>query len=184
MRVTGGKYDTCCKHEKSISERYAPISFWLRQKPILRDIRALQRRKSVASGGRYRSSAPAAATGSISVEACPSGSACLPAPALAELSVLERRLVRNGQLLATLGATRCQYLAAVGGSHSLTESVLVDSLTARRLISSFHCHSCIVFLLFIQISISAKCYYAECKGTTIFHKSKKKVKIMSVSPAI
>ena len=145
MRVTGGKYDTCCKHEKSISERYAPISFWLRQKPILRDIRALQRRKSVASGGRYRSSAPAAATGSISVEACPSGCACLPAPAFAELSVLERRLVRNGQLLATLGATRCQYLAAVGGSHSLTESVLVDSLTARRLISSFHCFSSLLY---------------------------------------
>mgnify|MGYP006954207709 FL=1 len=176
MRVTGGKYDTCCKHEKSISERYAPISFWLRQKPICIYIRALQRRISVVSGGRDQPSAPAAATGSISVEACPGGCACLPAPAFAELSVLERRLVRYGQLLATLGATRCQYLAAVGGSHSLTESVLVDSLTARRLISSFHCHSCIVFLLFIQISISAKCYYAECKGTTIFHKSKKKWK--------
>lgn len=63
-----------------------------------------------------------------------------------KLSVLESRLVRNGQLLASLGATRSQHLAAVGRSHSLAESVLVDPLAARRLISSFHCHNDIVFM--------------------------------------
>ena len=65
------------------------------------------------------------------------------------LVVLECCLVWYSQLLATLWATCSQYLTAIGSSHSLTETVLVDSLTTRRLVSSFHCHSCICFLLFL-----------------------------------
>ena len=62
--------------------------------------------------------------------------------------VFKRRFVRYGQLLTTLRTARSQNLASVGRSHSLTESVLVDSLLARRLECSFHCHRSIVFLLF------------------------------------
>ena len=65
------------------------------------------------------------------------------------LVVLECCLVWYGQLLATLSATCSQYLTAIGSSHSLTETVLVDSLATRWLVSSFHCHSCICFLLFL-----------------------------------
>lgn len=79
-----------------------------------------------------------------------------PRPISFGLSVLERRLIRYGQLLAALCTTGSQHLATVGGSHSLTETVLVDSLPARRLERSFHCHSCIVFI------VSA--HFAECKG--------------------
>lgn len=98
-----------------------------------------------------------------------------------KLSVLEGRLVRNGQLLASLSATRSQHLAAVGRSHSLAESVLVDPLAARRLISSFHCHNDIVFVFVLLAPAgitpigfthrSAKrCSYsdAECKGKRFF----------------
>lgn len=64
------------------------------------------------------------------------------------LCVLERSLVRYGQLLATLCATCSQHLAAIGGSHSCAESVLVDSLTARWLECSLHCHNYLVFIVF------------------------------------
>ena len=76
-----------------------------------------------------------------------------------KLIVLECCLIRYSQLLATLCATRCQHLAAIGGSHSLTETVLVDSLAARRLISSFHCHSRIVFIV---LSVIFSIFGAMC----------------------
>lgn len=63
------------------------------------------------------------------------------------LSVLESSLVRYGQFFATFCATCCQNLAAVGGSHSCAESVLVDSLAARWLECSLHCHNYLVFIV-------------------------------------
>ena len=80
---------------------------------------------------------------------------------LTRLSVLESSLVRNGQLLAALCTTCCQYLTTVSGCHSLTETVLVDSLPARRLECSFHRHNSI-FLYFVFKKLS----FAECKGIT------------------
>ena len=74
--------------------------------------------------------------------------------------VLEGRLVRDGQLFAAFRTARSQHFASVGGSHSLTESVLVDSLPARRLESSFHCHSYLVFVVLAR--------FADCKGIAIF----------------
>lgn len=71
------------------------------------------------------------------------------------LSVLEGSLVRYGQLLTTFRTAGGQYLATVCRRHSLTESVFVDSLPARRLERSFHCHSCISFLLFLRTMRSA-----------------------------
>ena len=72
--------------------------------------------------------------------------------------VLERRLVRYRQLLATLCATRSQHLAAVSRSHTSAETVLVNSLATRGLISSLHCHSCIVFVVLD--------FFTDCKSTT------------------
>ena len=89
-----------------------------------------------------------------------------------KLVVLECCLVRYGQLLATLCATCSQYLAAIGSSHSLTETVLVDSLATRRLVSSFHCHSRICFLLFLLFYSLFYATYARCKGTTFFRNCK------------
>ena len=66
---------------------------------------------------------------------------------LRTLGVFERRFVRYGQLLAAFGTACGQHLPTVGGSHSLTETVLVDSLPARGLECSFHCHSSILFIL-------------------------------------
>lgn len=50
-------------------------------------------------------------------------------------------------MLATLGATAGQNLAAVGSRHSFAEAVLVHALAVVGLIGAFHC--CIVFLLFL-----------------------------------
>ena len=72
--------------------------------------------------------------------------------------VLEGRLVRYRQLLATLCAASCKYLAAVSRSHTSAETVLVDALATRGLISSLHCHSCIVFVVLD--------FFTECKSTT------------------
>ena len=44
-----------------------------------------------------------------------------------------------GQTSAALSSSASQHLAAVGGSHSLTETVLHLSVTFLGLISSFHC---------------------------------------------
>ena len=46
--------------------------------------------------------------------------------------------VRNGKFLTALLATGSQYTAAVGGGHSLTESVFVLSFSPGRLICTFH----------------------------------------------
>lgn len=73
-------------------------------------------------------------------------------------SVLERRLVRNGQLLAPLRTARSQHLATVRRGHTGTEPVFVDPLATRRLVSSLHCHS---YLIFIVSYI-----FTDCKSTT------------------
>ena len=48
-------------------------------------------------------------------------------------------LVRNGQFLATLGATGSEHAAAIGCQHTFTETVLVLSLAVVGLKCSFHC---------------------------------------------
>ena len=53
-------------------------------------------------------------------------------------------LVRNCQFLTALCTTGSQYATTISGSHSLTETMLVLSLSQRRLECSFHC-----FVLFI-----------------------------------
>ena len=58
-------------------------------------------------------------------------------------------LVRNGEFLSALGATCSQYSATIGGSHSLTETVLVFSLSVRGLKCSFH------------LRIYVLCYYSH-----------------------
>lgn len=81
--------------------------------------------------------------------------------------VLEGRFVRHRQFLAALRTARSQYLATVCRSHASAETVLVDALATRGLVSSLHCHSCIVFIVFY--------FFTECKSTTkklfakIFH---------------
>ena len=72
--------------------------------------------------------------------------------------VFERRLVRYRQLLAALRTARSQYLATVRRSHASAETVLVDALATRGLVSSLHCHSCIVFIVLD--------FFTECKSTT------------------
>ena len=48
------------------------------------------------------------------------------------------RLSLSRQLSATLSATACKYLAAVGRGHTLTEAVLLGALTLLRLESLLH----------------------------------------------
>ena len=55
-----------------------------------------------------------------------------------QLLLLSVVFVRNCQLCATLCATCCQYATAVLCGHSLTETVLVLSLSVRGLECSFH----------------------------------------------
>ena len=62
--------------------------------------------------------------------------------------------VRNGEFLSALSATCSQYSTAIGGSHSLTETVLVSSLSVRGLECSFHLTS--IFL----------CYCFHCHPDT------------------
>lgn len=57
--------------------------------------------------------------------------------------------VRNGEFLSALSATCSQYSATIGGSHSLTETVLVFSLSVRGLECSFH------------LRIYVLCYYSH-----------------------
>jgi len=64
-------------------------------------------------------------------------------------------LVRNGQLLATLSAARCQYAAAILCCHSLAETVLVYTTAIVRLKCSFHC-LIIIYLLLIRPFWDAK----------------------------
>lgn len=54
-------------------------------------------------------------------------------------------VVGNSKGSATFGATACKHLAAIFSSHSLAETVLVNSATVGRLKSSFHC---MIYLIF------------------------------------
>ena len=83
------------------------------------------------------------------------------------LVVLECSLVRYSQLLTSLCATCCQNLAAISSCHSRTESVLVDSLATRRLISSLHCHSRIVFIVFVLIIVFIWAHNAPLRGAKV-----------------
>ena len=57
-------------------------------------------------------------------------------------------LVRNGELLAAMGATGSQYTTAILGGHSLTEAMLVLAATVVRLKCSFHFVLSFVLLLY------------------------------------
>ena len=54
--------------------------------------------------------------------------------------------IRDWQTVTTLCTTTSQHLATIGSLHSLTESVLVNSLPVWRLVCSFHC--CIFFCFY------------------------------------
>ena len=54
--------------------------------------------------------------------------------------------VRNGQLLATFCTTSCQYATAISSLHTLTETMLVVSLTIVGLECSFHFLLCYFFV--------------------------------------
>lgn len=56
--------------------------------------------------------------------------------------------VRNGQLLATFCTTSCQYATAISSLHTLTETMLVVSLTIVGLECSFHFFCYAIFLFF------------------------------------
>lgn len=47
-------------------------------------------------------------------------------------------LVAYGQLVTTLGTARSQYFATTVAAHTLTESMLVATLTVTRLICTLH----------------------------------------------
>ena len=69
-------------------------------------------------------------------------------------------LVRHGQLLATLSATGCQYTTAVGCLHTLTETMLVVSLTIVGLECSFHfCYAVFLFLIYISLREKGQHYH-------------------------
>lgn len=78
----------------------------------------------------------------------------------ANLCLLAMPLVRNGQLLATLGAAACQYTTTIGSSHSLTETVLVSAAAVRGLECSFHSY---VLFLFVFTQ-----WVSGCKITYFF----------------
>ena len=52
--------------------------------------------------------------------------------------LLSVMLIRNGQLLAAFGTTRGKHATTILCSHSLTETVLVDSSAVVGLECSFH----------------------------------------------
>ena len=54
--------------------------------------------------------------------------------------------VRNGQLLATFCTTSCQYATAISSLHTLTETMLVVSLTIVGLECSFRFLLCYFFV--------------------------------------
>lgn len=47
--------------------------------------------------------------------------------------------VAHGKTETALGATARKHFAALGGRHSFTEAVLVNSLSVRGLKCTFHC---------------------------------------------
>ena len=93
------------------------------------------------------------------------------------------RFVGNSQFLTSFRTTRSQYLAAVGCRHPLTETVLVDSLTLRRLECPFHGIIFLFRLFFDVFSASGtleKRRIAECKYTMFFFSAKILLKINSL----
>lgn len=61
--------------------------------------------------------------------------------------LLAAEILGDGKTCTPFGTTASKHLAAVGGGHSFTESVLVHSLTIGGLISSFHSAMLLSFLL-------------------------------------
>lgn len=59
-------------------------------------------------------------------------------PGSDELFMLESLLVGDGQLLSPFFTTGSQYSTTVRRGHSFSETVLILSLSLRRLIRSFH----------------------------------------------
>ena len=88
----------------------------------------------------------------ITISAMPGGSCLVRADFRLRLHAIV--LVRYGQFLATFGATGSQYTTAIGGSHSLTETVFVSSLSVGGLECSFHC--CIFFYVIILCNSGCK----------------------------
>ena len=64
--------------------------------------------------------------------------------------------VRYGQAQTTFGTTTGKHLAAIGGRHAGTETMLVDSLSVRRLKCSFHCR--VLLCLFFISQFGVKIY--------------------------
>ena len=67
-------------------------------------------------------------------------------------------LIRNGELLAAMGATGSQYTTAILGGHSLTEAMLVHAATVVRLECSFHLVLSFVLLLYDACRVRHKCH--------------------------
>ena len=84
-----------------------------------------------------------------------------------QLLLLSVVFIRNCQLCATLCATCCQYATAVLCGHSLTETMLVLSLSVRGLECSFHC------LIFLYVFLSKSTLrHSACKITLFFRTGK------------
>ena len=79
-----------------------------------------------------------------------------------QLLLLSVVFVRNCQLCATLCATCCQYATAVLCGHSLTETVLVLSLSVRGLECSFHC------LIFLYVFLFKSTLGHSARKITLF----------------
>ena len=76
------------------------------------------------------------------------------------LLLLAMNFVRHGQLFATLSATGCQYTTAVGCLHTLTETMLVISLSVVGLECSFHfCYAVFLFLIYISLHEKGQHYH-------------------------
>ena len=64
--------------------------------------------------------------------------------------------VRNGEFLATFSATSGEYATTVSGQHTLTETMLVVSLSVVRLECSFHCLLCCFIIYFLDSEAPTK----------------------------
>jgi len=74
-------------------------------------------------------------------------------------------LVSYGQLLAALSAARSQYSATVGGSHSLTETVLVVATAIVGLECSLHL---ILYRFYYFRPAKLQTFFDTCKFFTTF----------------
>lgn len=95
------------------------------------------RKKTRLSGRDLRSSSSLGAVLLSEIESFPWRKDSLP-PGDRVLFVLEGLFVRDRQFFAALLPAGSQHSAAVGRSHPFTESVLVLSLSAGRLVGAFH----------------------------------------------